>query len=726
MYKKFRSTIFIIMLIAVPYCLSAQEKDAFQVMMEKLGLNEKNLGYIPKGYWTRYPDPQDIPYKMLAFDDLMAEPHRIYDFVRNMGLAAEDFLHPDYLEKNSNSLLKVTFYTGIRNITSQFRPYGASLWSELDEKEPLLSAVREIYAKTGRVYRYNAMNAASDFPLIEKDLRDAIKPVDIKIRKEIAKTVLNLLEAYRFQQTGMRNVDYKNALKCWRIRKLGETQFDGLEYYPEMEDCAKKIDMNSIYYAGHKLLESGERLADALTGLKKTSSIDWKTQNLNIETPIGRIVLGGSGDNIHSYSDALLVVDFGGNDTYNGAVGANPSLNVPVSLVVDMDGDDNYINEDEYVPSQGAGVFGAGVLIDVKGRDHYKSRRLSQGAAMFGIGVLADFEGDDTYEMWTSGQGGAYFGVGVAIDGTGDDKYRLWGDGQGYGGVGGVGALVNRTGKDHYWCEPFAANAFRPDYHSKDSKLNYSYAQGCGVGRRGDITDGHSWAGGMGTIIDIEGDDIYESANWSLGCGYWYGMGFVYEGGGNDSYKSTGWTQASGAHFCIGALFDEEGNDEHTVWEENSNGLGFAHDYTVALLINKGGDDHYKLKGEGLSRAINMSQVFFFDTDGNDTYVSDGKSSNYGENNFKTEPPQIESFYHLYSDQISLFADINGKDTYKTEDFKTGKESIDTRIKDGSEKFMPTNSNQLPNKRYFGLGIDFLNWKGPEIEYFRDKMKKRY
>ena len=118
---------------------------------------------------------------------------------------------------------------------------------------------------------------------------------------------------------------------------------------------------------------------------------------------------------------------------------------------------------------------------------------------------------------------------------------------------GGVGALVNRTGKDHYWCEPLSADVYRPDFHSKDSKLNYSYAQGCGVGRRGDITDGHSWAGGMGTIIDLEGNDVYESANWSLGCGYWYGMGFAYDGGGDDTYKSASWSQAAGAHFCIGA-----------------------------------------------------------------------------------------------------------------------------------------------------------------------------
>ncbi len=712
----------------------AQEvpRDSFSEMLWRLGLQESDLGFRPKGYWTRYPDPQDIPYKMLAFDDLMAEPQRIYDFVRVMALSVEDYLHPDYLASNdrgsSKGLLHVAYYCGVRHATAQFRDYSASLWAEVDDQEPLLEAIRSIYQETHRVYRYNAMGQASDFPLIEKDLRQAIEPIAPEVQKALAATLLNLLHAYHFRQTAMRNVDYEQAVACWRLRHLGETQFDGLEYFPQLDDCARNLDFNSLYYAGYKLLESSEQLADTLLALKANKSIDWKKQNLNVETPIGRIVIAGTGDDRHEYSDALMVVDLGGNDVYRGAIGSTPSLDIPISLAIDLEGDDQYINEDEFLPSQGAAIFGAGVLLDVSGKDLYASKRLSQGAAMLGIGVLADVEGDDEYRLWTDGQGAAYFGVGVAIDNTGDDTYSIWGDGQGYGGVGGVGTLVNRTGNDHYRAEPLAEKVFRPDYHSKEGKLNYSYAQGAGIGRRGDITDGHSWAGGIGTLIDLRGNDVYESAQWSLGCGYWYGMGFVWDGGGDDHYTATGWTMGAGAHFCIGALIDEGGNDVHTIWEEQSQGLGFGHDYTVALCLNRGGDDVYKVNGDGLGFAINMSQVFFFDTEGKDRYIQGNKGRGFGWNNYdQYNPPIAGAMALLYSNQICLFGDLAGEDSYTTADFATGKDTIDLRMSNGAQIFTPTASvlDTLANKRYYGLGVDFADWQGPEIEYFRDKMAKR-
>jgi hypothetical protein len=709
-----------------------QRPDVWLSMLDDLGIGEVDLGFRPRGYWTRYPDPEDIPFKLLAFDDLFAEPQRVYDFVRIMALSVEDYLHPDYLaggdRGGSKGLLKVAYYCGVRNATAQFRDYSASLWAELEDDEPLLMAIKTIYDQTGRTYRYNAMGNAADFPLIERDLRDAIEPIDPEVRRVVAKTLLHLLQAYRFREIGMRNVDYEKALACWRIRHLGETEFDGLEYFPQLEDCAKDIDINSIYYAGYKLLESSEMLADTLIALKAKKGIDWKKQNLNVVTPIGRIVLSGTKNDEHRYSDALLLVDFGGDDTYHGAVGSTPSLDIPVSLAVDLEGDDQYLNDNEFLPSQGAAIFGAGLLLDMAGDDIYRSKRLSQGAAMLGIGVLADMEGDDEYHMWTSGQGGAYFGVGLAIDNMGDDQYTLWGDGQGYGGLGGVGTLVNRTGNDHYWCEPYSENVFRPDYHSREGKLNYSYSQGCGIGRRGDITDGHSWAGGMGTLIDLRGDDLYESANWSLGCGYWYGMGFAYDGGGNDVYKSANWTQACGAHFAIGVLIDEGGDDRHEVTGYQSAGIGFGHDFTIALLLNRGGDDRYTIRNDGLGYAINMSQVFFFDTEGEDSYVTGG-GRNYGKNNFtQYNPPIVGVFQSLFADQVCLFADVSGKDTYLTLDFDSGKQAPDSLMTDGAGFFFPTAAElaDLANKRYYGLGRDFEGFSGPEIEAFRDKMRARF
>ncbi|MGA2297313.1 MAG: hypothetical protein ABSG15_07190, partial [FCB group bacterium] len=572
--------------------LNPNQNDAFIQMLNELNITESNLGFQPKGYWMRYPNPKEIQYKMLPFDDLFAEPQRIYDFVRNMALAVDDFLHPEYLKANHNGLMKLGYMCGVQNISSQFRSYNSSLWAEVDSVEPMLNAIKTIYTSTHNTYRYNRMEEAADFPLVEKDLRTALKAINPEIQKVVARTILHLLDAYNFRQMGMRNVNWKDASDVWRIRHLGETQFDGMDYFPQLDNVLKTVDMNCIYYAGLKVMETAQLLADTLISMKNSSlKIDWKTQYLNVLTPIGRIVLAGTGDDVHEYTDALLVVDFGGNDIYKGCTGATPSLDIPISLTIDLDGDDKYINDDEYTPSQGAAILGVGMLLDMAGNDEYHSKRLSQGSAMLGMGILADMDGNDKYDMWTDGQGAAYFGVGMAIDNKGDDSYSIWGDGQGYGGVGGVGTLINRTGNDHYFAEWDSKKVFRPDYHSKGGEHNYTYCQGSGVGRRGDVTDGHSWAGGMGTLIDLAGDDTYESGNWSQGCGYWYGMGFLYDGGGNDKYKSTTWSMACGAHFCISGLFDEGGDDEYTMWENQSVGMGFGHDFTITIFFDRSGND---------------------------------------------------------------------------------------------------------------------------------------
>jgi hypothetical protein len=151
------------------------------------------------------------------------------------------------------------------------------------------------------------------------------------------------------------------------------------------------------------------------------------------------------------------------------------------------------------------------------------------------------------------------------------------------------------SGDDKYTAEPMADVVNRGDYHS-EHKINVNSAQGAGMGRRGDGSDGHSWAGGLGALIDISGNDYYYSGNWTLGCGYWFGTGLVYEGSGDDHYKSVYFTQASGAHYCIGAILDEGGNDTHELWETAGAGLAFGWDYTNALLFNLGGNDKYTAK----------------------------------------------------------------------------------------------------------------------------------
>jgi hypothetical protein len=351
---------------------------------------------------------------------------------------------------------------------------------------------------------------------------------------------------------------------------------------------------------------------------------------------------------------------------------------------------------------------------------------MSQGAALFGLGFLWDMEGSDTYSMCQSGQGGAYFGTGILVDMDGGDRYYLHGDGQGYGGVGGgTGVLIDLTGDDTYTAEPDPGVCYRPDYHSKNT-INYSYAQGAGIGRRGDITDGHSWAGGLGAIFDFAGNDEYESGNWSVGCGYWYGIGIAYDAGGNDSYRSSVFSQASGAHFAIGAHIDESGNDEHIAYGESSASVGFGHDYTVALLLDRHGNDRYEVKKDGLGYAINMSHVLFFDLGGDDTYRRGAGGHCFGEVQYQSkEPPPVNFAYALYSKNISLFGNIGGSDRYIVFDPQSGEEHPDSTAGNDRDWFsIPGEEEDTVKRRYFGMGLDTADTTLSVIPDFMTKLRK--
>ena len=180
-------------------------------------------------------------------------------------------------------------------------------------------------------------------------------------------------------------------------------------------------------------------------------------------------------------------------------------------------------------------------------------------------------------------------GIGLLLDASGNDDHYLHADGQGFASVGGVGVLADRSGDDTYVAEPDAKKSGRPSYHS-DRKVSVSNAQGCSMGRRGDGADGHSWAGGLGALIDVEGNDKYTSGNWSMGTGYWFGTGLLYDGGGNDSYDGHVWSQATGAHFCIGALIDDGGHCcPHTVPDATNRAIG---DWLDRIGYSSAGSSH--------------------------------------------------------------------------------------------------------------------------------------
>ncbi|PJA27502.1 MAG: hypothetical protein CO189_06810 [candidate division Zixibacteria bacterium CG_4_9_14_3_um_filter_46_8] len=703
---------------------TAQEKDILNRALTEIGFTRSDLGYQPKGYWNRYPNPDLIPYKMPHFDDLFAEPLMGYQFTVSMGNVIEDYLDPKMMAEKQFSLHRLIYILGVDRRIGGFRNYSTNIHAEIDSTGPVIDALKKIFAYKDQQMQFYSFGNKADYDLVN-EAEKQVSGLHPRIQIEAAKIMLNILDAVRWRDLALRNVRPELLQKVFSNLDFAESQGDGTIYFPEFDDVMKVIDEQSLCYGCMKAAQAAESGRWGLAELLKDKQINFANAKFDFDTPIGRIVISGNATDEHHYDDCCLLIDFGGDDTYNGSIAATSNPDIPVSICIDLDGKDKYICEDSLAPSQGAGIFGCGILIDVKGDDIYRSKKVSQGFGLLGIGILLDEEGDDDYKMESSGQGCGYFGCGFNLDVKGKDNYYIYGDGQGFGGVGGgVGILGNLEGDDNYIAEPSAQVVNRGDYHS-EMKINVSNAQGVGAGRRGDGTDGHSWSGGLGAIIDIRGDDKYQSGNWSLGTGYWYGTGVVYDKSGNDLYRSVYFTQASGAHYSIGIMVDEAGNDRHELWETSGAALSFGWDYTNSLLVDKGGDDYYEGKIISIACAQIRSNSFLFDIGGNDTYRLGSDQQGMGAATYRDDYqfPDRYSAYTTLSKSVGILIDIGGDDKFLDWDIKTDKSEPSKRYMNDSQWFNPSKDDPNYGWNNFGVGIDVQEGIIPDLYFFKEKPK---
>ena len=292
------------------------------------------------------------------------------------------------------------------------------------------------------------------------------------------------------------------------------------------------------------------------------------------------MLIGGEGDNIYT-EDATIILDLGGNDRYLNRAGGSSREN-PFTIVIDFSGNDLYASSEDF--SQGAGILGAGFLIDLEGNDSYVARNYSQGMGFFGAGLLVDLAGRDVYKSDSVSQGAAVFGIGILAEGTGNDDYSAKRFSQAFGFVKGYGAIVELEGADKY----FASGEY-PDF--RDPEKSYeSLSQGFGLGFRPSELSVHV-SGGIGILTDAEGNDTYIGDYFAQGSSYWYALGILADKKGHDKYIAGRYSQGAGTHLTSGILMDGEGDDQYLATFGVSQGCG--HDYAIGMLLDNGGNDRY-------------------------------------------------------------------------------------------------------------------------------------
>lgn len=475
--------------------------------------------------------------------------------------------------------------------------------------DPLVGAITEVCAHLGKPL-------PSDQQGRLKSEAEAVPPA---VARQAALILYASVQAYDWRQRA-----FKAEAKTYDLQKIFAripANLDSDDLDDELLDFLHRVDFKALFAGAEDLALALDKAVPELAKFKGAEEFHFRW-----ETPLGWVEINGAGkDSYPAGLKRLLTIDTGGDDAY-AAGGATLAADNPISVLIDLKGDDTYRSEDPHVPSFGAGVLGYGFLFDLAGKDTYTGVGFSQGSGAFGVGGLWDWSGDDRYTARMHAQGAAQFGIGILADLAGNDRYEGFLGVQGFGFTKGCGLLIDLAGDDEY-----VANDTKIDFPSaQDANHNTSLAQGCGTGRRADYLDGRSLAGGVGILYDALGNDKYSAGLFAQGAGYWYGVGMLLDDKGDDHYQGVWYVQGSGAHFAVGVLVDGAGNDDYRATHNMAQGAG--HDFSLGFLLDRAGNDHYDAPTLSLGAGNANGIGIFWDMAGDDTYRTKGGATMGGAN----------------------------------------------------------------------------------------------
>jgi HEAT repeat protein len=364
---------------------------------------------------------------------------------------------------------------------------------------------------------------------------------------------------------------------------------------------------DEVAWAGD-LLRHAAAVVQGLRG--PGGSADAWTGRREFSAGMGRgVVVYGHGDDVHDEradEGAVLVLDLGGNDTWTRGASASVLLRHPVSVCIDLAGNDRCVGREDL--SFGAALGGVAIHWDGGGDDLYDAGHASLGAGICGVGVFVDEGGDDVYRCRDFGIGAGAFGIGVFLDKGGNDLYHCDLHGEGFASTRGCGVLVDTAGNDVY--DAGGVHVHAPLYSDRHQSLS----QGFSIGMRPDAS------GGVGVLVDLKGNDRYAADIYGQGASYWYSLGILVDDDGNDTYALGQYGQGAGIHLSAGILLDRAGSDLYYL--KNGVGMGGAHDFAVGMLVDRGGDDYYAGSGGTQGGALTNSVAILLDGGGNDGYAA--------------------------------------------------------------------------------------------------------
>lgn len=208
-------------------------------------------------------------------------------------------------------------------------------------------------------------------------------------------------------------------------------------------------------------------------------------------------------------------------------------------------------------------------IIDFGGSDYYYKRNNS---------FILDLHGNDEYINQS-----AFYGINIVCDLEGDDKYN---DIFSYAGI---NFFLDLKGDDKYI-----------------GKIVTSYEDG------------------ICSLIDIEGNDIYEGKDYTESFAK-KSFSMLVDFNGDDIFNASSYSQASSIE-GLAILIDFYGNDFLKATDQSQAFANGGLSKSISLLINLEGDDYYEAGDFSQGYAEQGGLAIFFDFLGQDNYMA-GKFS---------------------------------------------------------------------------------------------------
>ena len=397
-------------------------------------------------------------------------------------------------------------------------------------------------------------------------------------------------------------------------------------------NASDKFDLPALMMATTELADAVDNAVAMLRTNQFASDFEYET-----DTELGKIIVTGTGRHVFT-NEAFLIIGLGGDNVYsNSAGGANGLAGRPISIVIDLGNNSQFVSKHSF--SQGAGLFGIGILAALGSNCTFQAKHMSQGAGFFGCGILMTGPGKQTLEADTFCQGAGMFGAGILWQRGENSSCRAAYMAQGFGGIQGVGLLLNEHSHNSYFAGGKYPCPWLPGHY-------FSLSQGFGYGMRPYA------GGGIGILCDLAGNNHYEADVYGQGASYWYSVGLFLNAAGHNRYAAHQYCQGAGIHLSTGALVNWGGDNTYTAGHICQ---GAAHDYAVGMMINRAGNNSFTGDSTAQGAAINNSFALLLNHAGTNTYIG-------------TDPKQSQATGHNGDKReygsIALLLDLGGHGHY--------------------------------------------------------------